>query len=51
MTKRYNSPMLQIVGIKQSDVIATSTKYGKAWDGSSTILGADRFRDFEDYSE
>ena len=25
MTKTYNSPMLQIVSIKKSDIIATST--------------------------
>ena len=25
MTKKYNSPMLQVVSIKKSDVIATST--------------------------
>ena len=25
MTKKYNSPMLQVVSIKKSDIIATST--------------------------
>ena len=48
--KTYNSPMLNVVSIKRSDIIATSgEKFGitnTAFDtGSGTILGADRFRD------
>ena len=46
MTKKYNTPMLQIVGIKQNDIIVTSPgstndEYHSAW----TTLGADRFRE------
>lgn len=52
MTKKYDTPMLQIVSIKQNDIIVTSPgsttdTYHSAW----STLGADRFRDFEDYSE
>ena len=48
MTKKYNTPMLQIVSIKHNDIITSSTENvtmsGK-YDGSATILGADRIRD------
>lgn len=43
MTKTYNSPMLQVVSIKKSDVIATSTLgYGGTTDETSGNLAPDR---------
>ena len=46
MTKIYNTPMLQIVSIKNNDIVCSSPLgYNNAYDGSSTILGADRFHD------
>ena len=54
MTKKYNSPMLQIVSIKHNDIVTTSETMGKNGNygtGEGIILGgADRFREFEDYS-
>ena len=49
MTKKYNSPMLQIVSIKHNDIVTTSETLGKKGnfgDGEGITLGAaDRFRD------
>ena len=55
MNKTYNSPMLQIVSINKSDIIATSGEPNQIYRGGTLgaggQLGADRFRDFEeDYS-
>ena len=43
--KTYNSPMLQVVGIKQNDIIVTSPGYGGTTNLQSGNLGADRFRE------
>ena len=49
MTKTYNSPMLQVVSIKKSDVIATSAPgYGGTTDETSGNLATDRFTMFGD---
>ena len=48
--KKYENPMLQVVGINKSDLIVTSPGYGGQTTETSGNLGADRFRDFEDYS-
>ena len=48
--KKYENPMLQVVSIKQNDILTTSPGYGGTTDAVSGNLGADRFRDFEDYS-
>ena len=47
MTKKYNTPMLQMVGIKRNDIITGSDpKFSQnAWETGNAILGADRFRD------
>ncbi len=47
--KTYNSPMLQVVSIKRSDIIATSTRnLGLGASGSANAAeSADRFRDFD----
>ena len=48
--KTYVNPMLQVVSIKKSDIIATSTEtlgIGNAYSGG-TIQAGDRFRDWED---
>ena len=37
MTKKYNSPMLQVVSIKKNDVIVTSPTLGADYNGE-TIL-------------
>lgn len=51
MKKTYENPMFQVVNINTNDTIATSLGYNNAFNGDNTkILGADRFRDFEDYS-
>jgi hypothetical protein len=50
MTKKYNSPMLHVVSINKNDIIVTSPGYGGYTTETSGNLGADRFRDFEDYS-
>jgi len=49
MTKKYNSPMLQVVSINKSDIIVTSPLYGGSTTETSGNLGADRFRDWEDF--
>jgi hypothetical protein len=53
MTKKYNSPMLQVVSIKKSDVIATSTTtLGIGASGSAiNAEAAGRFRDFDEWYE
>ena len=49
MKKTYENPMFQVVNINTNDTIATSLGYNNAFNGDNTkILGADRFRDFED---
>ena len=49
MKKIYENPMLQVVGIKKSDIIATSTLgMGDSWDGETDILAPDRFNMFGD---
>ena len=52
--KKYMNPMLQIVSIKRTDIITGSDPMavkGNYGDGTGITLGAaDRFRDFEDYS-
>ena len=50
MTKKYNSPMLNVVSIKRSDIIATSGEEtmnmrGNYDSGTISIGAADRFRD------
>ena len=46
MTKKYNSPMLQVVSIKRNDIIATSGEpqlFGNKFTGSSeNVLSAGR---------
>lgn len=47
--KKYENPMLQVVSIKKSDIIATSTEtlgIGNPYSGGE-IQAADRFRDWE----
>ena len=50
MTKKYVNPMLQVVSIKQNDILTNSPMYGGTTEATYGNLGADRFRDFEDYS-
>lgn len=45
--KKYIDAQLQVVRVKNNDILTISGVYGEA---TSTQLGADRFRDFEDYS-
>ena len=50
MTKKYNSPMLQVVSIKKNDIITGSEVVGfgiGTKDGGAACAG-DRFRDWED---
>lgn len=51
MTKKYNSPMLQIVSIKNNDIVTASdtlTSKGNYGDGNGIILGApDRWDRFD----
>ena len=49
--KKFENPMLQVVSINKSDIIVTSPGYGGTTEAKSGNLGADLFRDFEDYSE
>ena len=52
MKKTYVNAMLQVVSIKKNDIITGSNpKLSGTYTGGDPILGADRFRDFEeDYS-
>ena len=45
MTKIYNTPMLQIVSIKNNDIVCSSPMLSSTEYSGGTILGADRFRD------
>ena len=45
MTKKYNTPMLQVVSIKQNDILTSSPVLSSTEYSGGTILGADRFRD------
>ena len=45
--KKYIDAQLQVVRVKNNDILTISGAYG---DATSVQLGADRFRDFEDYS-
>lgn len=50
MTKKYNSPMLNVVSIKESDIIATSDLgKGAQWKTGDAILAPER--NFEWYGE
>ena len=54
MTKNYNSPMLQIVSIKNSDILTNSPMgvKGNYNSGEGIVLGAsDRIRDFNEWYE
>ena len=50
MTKKYNTPMLQVVSISKKDIIATSDLglYNDATLGAGDILAPDRFSVFGD---
>ncbi len=48
--KKYENPMLQVVSIKQNDIITGSDRTMSIEGTTGIVLGADRFRDFEDYS-
>ena len=50
MTKKYNSPVLQVVGISKKDIIVTSLTRG-ATVTSGDADAPDRFRGFEWYGE
>ena len=51
MTKKYNSPMLQVVSINKKDIIATSDPaLGGVFNGE-TILAPGRERDFNSWYE
>ena len=51
--KKYNSPMLQVVSIKRSDIIATSGPFESNGDYKKgvNLAAPDHFRDFEWYGE
>lgn len=52
MSKKYNSPMLNIVSIKRSDIIATSNEYVPMGDpGSANDAEAPGMRMFNYYEE
>ena len=54
MTKKlFAQPELMVVNIKRNDIITGSETATIGADVTSVggILGADRFRDFEDYSD
>ena len=52
MTKKYNSPMLNVVSIKRSDIIATSNEYVPMGDpGSANDAEAPGMRMFNYYEE
>jgi|GEM_PF-2255349 hypothetical protein len=46
--KKYIDAQLQVVRMNNSDIVTLSIQQ-ENYDGSSTILGADRFRDWEEY--
>ena len=49
--KKYENPMLQVVSIKNADIVTTSETVGIGSNYSGGVIQAgDRFRDFEDYS-
>ena len=48
--KKYENPMLQVVSIKENDVIVTSPGYGGTTDAKSGNL-APGMREFDDYYE
>ena len=53
MTKKYNSPMLQVVSIKKSDIVTASEtlSIGNNYNGSSSIEAAGRRNVFEEWYE
>ena len=49
MKKIYENPMLQVVGIRKNDVIATSlTSLGNEYDANDVTYAPDRFSMFGD---
>ena len=51
MTKKYNSPMLQVVSISKKDIIVTSLPVDTEARNGLSGDAPSRFRDFEWYGE
>ena len=52
MTKKYNSPMLQVVSIKKNDIVTGSPVLtNNAWSSSDEILAPGRDRNFNSWYE
>jgi hypothetical protein len=47
MKKNFEQPELMVVRMNNSDIVTLSIQ-SQNYDGESQILGADRFRDWED---
>ena len=51
MTKKYNSPMLQVVSIKSNDILTTSTMNMLGNYGAGVTIAAPGQRSFDDWYE